>query len=138
MYRVYLRGGHGSGRYLFILYSYFKIIKYNTIALKNYERSGKYLDELFDELRKIGGTTGNPESNDLINESYFAALNDFSLYLEQNSAVKHKKNEFIDALYKIFAIVAGYAIANYYLFKSKKGEINKALSAVDRILSTGV
>lgn len=114
------------------------IIKYNTIALKNYERSGKYLDELFDELRKIGDTTGNPESNDLINESYFAALNDFSLYAAQNNTAKNKNNEFIDALYKIFAMVAGYAVANYYLFKSKKGEIDEALSAVDKILSTGV
>jgi len=110
----------------------------NTITLRNYERTGKYLDELFDELRKIEGTTGNPKSNDLINESYFAALNDFSVYVAQNSTVKNKKNEFIDALYKILAIVAGYAIANYYLFKSKKGEISEALSAVDRILSTGV
>lgn len=113
-------------------------MKNNTIALKNYERTGKYLDELFDELKKTGGATGNLESNDSVNESYFAALNDFSLYAAQNSAVKNKKNEFIDALYKILAIVAGYAIANYYLFKSKKGEINEALSAVDRILSTGV
>lgn len=110
----------------------------NTMVLRNYERMGNYLDELFDELRKIGDTTGNPESNDLINESYFAALNDFSLYLEQNNTVKNKNNEFIDALYKIFALVAGYAIANYYLFKSKRGERNEALSAVDRVLSTGV
>ena len=113
-------------------------IKNNTIALKNYERSGKYLDELFDELRKIGATTGNPESNDLINESYFAALNDFSVYVAQNNTVKNKKNEFIDALYKILAIVAGYAIANYYLFKFKQGEMNEALAAVDKILSMGV
>ncbi len=113
-------------------------VKNRAIALKNYERSGKYLDGLFDELGKIQGITGNPKSNDVINESYFATLNDFSLYAAQDDTVKNKKNEFIDALYKMFAMVAGYALGNYYLFKSRNGEINEALSAVDRILSAGV
>ena len=110
----------------------------NSTALNNYGRSGGYLDGLFDELMKIVETTPNPRSNDLFKETYFAALDGLALYVAQNGPVKGKENEFIDALYKIFAMVAGSALADYYLFKSRRGEISQVLSAVDRALSTGV
>ena len=107
-------------------------------ALKSYEKAGKYLDELFDELKKKLNIMGSPESYASINESYFAALSDFSVYLGQNNTLKSTEPEFIDALYKILATVAGYAIANYYVLNSRGHDISEELSAVDRVLSAGV
>ena len=110
----------------------------NAVALKDYERAGGYLDELFDELRKAGDITGSFEPDESVNESYFSALADFALYVAKIDRAQNNAGEISDALYKLFALVAGYAIANYYLYRSKKGDMNEALSAVDRILSAGV
>lgn len=105
--------------------------------LKSFARSGGYLDDLFDE---ITGTLGATDftSNYLLVQSYFDSIDHFTGYVRAFSTIQDKEREFIDALYKSLAIVAGYTLANYYLRILRYGKVSETLSVINSILSAGV
>lgn len=105
--------------------------------LKNFERSGQHLDRIFEDLRKITGDVVL-KSNDSLAQSYFDGLDHFTGYVRAYNTIKDKENEFVDAMYKIFAIVAGHALSDYYLLMRSNGKISSTLESVDSILSEGV
>ena len=112
-----------------------KNMKRNTSELLKFEIGNDSLKNIFDEMQEIIGPI-ELKSNDLIIQHYLNLLNNFNFFIE-NKSLSSKKNEFVDLLYKLFAITAGSAISNYYLFKSKNGANDKKLSIIDSILSKG-
>ena len=105
--------------------------------LKNFERSGRYLDDIFDDMLKIGGDC-DPKPSESLTQSYFDSIDHFAGYVRAYKSVKEKEGQFVDALYKIFAIIAGHALADYYLLMSRKGTVNESLASINNLLSEGV
>ncbi len=105
--------------------------------LKNFERSGRYLDGIFDDMIKLTGT-GDLKPNDSLTQSYFDSIDHFAGYVRAYKSVKEKEGQFVDALYKIFAIIAGHALADYYLLMSRGGGVNESLTYINSLLSEGV
>ncbi|MFC2042078.1 class I SAM-dependent methyltransferase [Chloroflexota bacterium] len=114
-----------------------KNLKSDPLELKGFERSGDYLDDIFDKIQEIVGAM-RLTSNDLFFQQYLKSLDIFAMYMEAYSTIKGKEGEFLSSLYKLLAIAAGSAFANHYLHKSKGKEITDSLVAVDGILSEGI
>jgi len=113
-----------------------KNLKRNYLELKNFEKGNNSLDDLFDETQKIIGPV-NFNSNNTIIQHYYNLLDDFNAYLDVYKSLNDKKADFVNSLYKLFAVVAGSAITDYYLFKSNNDGIDEELMAIDYILSEG-
>lgn len=108
-----------------------KNLQNHSSALIQLERNR--LDHIFDEITKVV-IKSDGKMNQGILQQYYDRLNDFKTYLRIYNSVKDNKAEFLEALYKLFAVLVGSTLANYYLFKSKD-QNSKELSYIDHILS---
>jgi len=106
-------------------------------ALREFEKAGGQLDVVFDEIRGVVGEASMAPTISLMHH-YLPMLDNFTLYLNVYTTLEDKKAEFVESLYKLFAISAGTAFGSHFLAASKRGEQNKALAAMDAYLSEGV
>jgi|GEM_PF-924750 len=87
--------------------------------------------------------TGQPDNsnkaqNKLIFLQYDWVLNNFFEYLEIYDTLEGKKEELLESLYKIFAVIAGASIASYYLHTLSTGDVDNEMRAIDAYLCEGV
>jgi len=106
-------------------------------GLREFEKAGGQLDVVFDEIRGLVGEASMTPTTPLIHQ-YLAMLDTFTSYLNVYTSLEDKKGEFVESLYKLFAISSGTAFGSHFLAASKRGEQNKPLAAVDAYLSEGV
>jgi hypothetical protein len=76
--------------------------------------------------------------NDLVLKQFVSSMNNFHEYLSIFDSVSDKKDQLVDSYYKIFAVVAGACIANYFLVKPVKGNERQDIQVIDAELSRGV
>jgi len=108
-------------------------LRNHSSGLTQFERSGNHLDHIIYEISKVVRKSDGKMNHGVL-QQYYDRLNDFKTYLGTYNSLKDKKAEFLDALYKLFAMFVGSTLANYYMFNSKD-ESSKELSNIDRILS---
>lgn len=100
----------------------------------------KSLDDLLERLvstyqKKAGGYNG--KAGVLINQ-YLDLVDSFGEFLGAFDEISEKEEEFISALYKFFAIVAGSNIGNFAIYLENKNQSDPALTYLENLLSEGV
>ena len=105
------------------------------------ENKGHRLDDAI--LAITRHITRQPDNSDkaqnkLIFLQYDWVLNNFFEYLEIYDTLEGKEEEFLESLYKIFAVIAGASIASYYLHALLTGDVDNEMRAIDAYLCEGV
>jgi glycosyltransferase involved in cell wall biosynthesis/SAM-dependent methyltransferase len=80
----------------------------------------------------------NKNQNKLILDQYLWVINNFLEYVEIFDSIEDKKDEFIQAYFKICSIVAGASLASYYIQKTGMNDIGEELVRINLELSKGV
>jgi glycosyltransferase involved in cell wall biosynthesis/SAM-dependent methyltransferase len=80
----------------------------------------------------------NKNQNKLILDQYLWVINNFLEYIEIFDSIEDKKDEFIEAYFKILSVIAGASLASYYLQKSAMNDVNEELAQINLELSKGV
>jgi hypothetical protein len=105
------------------------------------ENKGRHLDSAL--IAITDRSNGQPDNSDkaqnkLIFLQYDWVLNNFFEYLEIYDTLEGKNEEFLQSLYKIFAVIAGASIASYYLHALSTGDVDNEMRAIDTYLCEGV
>jgi 2-polyprenyl-3-methyl-5-hydroxy-6-metoxy-1,4-benzoquinol methylase/glycosyltransferase involved in cell wall biosynthesis len=132
-----------STEYIQDTFSEFRLILRNNLkndlgGSQEYPRPDIHLGNLFNEIQYITGPIRVTSNDIFITEQYLNLLDGFQQFMYSYNPLIENTNELFDSFYKLFAIAAGSAFANFYLFKSRNGMISDQLSALDRILSKEV
>lgn len=84
-------------------------------------RGERSIDRLMEKVRhRNAATFSGCGKDDILVEHYLDLLRCFETFLDAFEDISEKKQEFIEALYKFFALVAGSNIADFVAYSEKK------------------
>jgi GT2 family glycosyltransferase len=109
----------------------------NIDIMKHYENISGQLDGFLDAIWKEFKQSPIKPS-DFILRYYLNSINELASYMRERDSIDSRRQEMVDSLYKLYAVMAGSILANHFLTRSKDSDDSTVLSSIDDLLSRGV